>query len=260
MNTWKSARLLALAFVLGVAPAAFQAPPDPALPLVNAPRIAAKPGTGTATGYGWASTNWSGYAVTGSTYRSIAGSWVVPAVTTVHGPEYSSTWVGIDGLNNSDLIQTGTEQDASKKGSSYNAWWEILPAPETPIPNMAIHPGDHMSGSIVNNGNGTWTISLTDQTTGQHFTTTQSYSGPAQSAEWIMEAPTIGGHVATLAHYGETSIKPDTVNGQSPQFVIHDAGVMIQKNVQVSTPSAPNASGNGFNVAYGATAPAPPAP
>lgn len=256
MKIWKMAGPLGLALLLAPASALLSTASAPTL--INAPRLAAKPGVGSSTAYGWASSNWSGYAITGSTYQSITGSWVVPTVSTLHGAEYSSAWIGIDGFNNSSLIQTGTEQNASHKGTSYNAWWEILPASETPISTMSIQPGDHMAASIVNNGNGTWTISLVDQTTGQHFTTTQAYSGPAQSAEWIMEAPTIGRHVATLAHYGQTTVNPTSVNGQDPQLVTKDGGVMIQRRAQVSTPSAPNPVADGFNIAYGPQAPQPP--
>lgn len=115
-----------------------------------------------------------------------------------------------------------------------------------------------MSASIVDNGNGTWTITLDDNTTGQSFTTTQAYSGPAQSAEWIMEAPEVGGRISTLADYGQTTFDPGTVNGGNPSLVANDGGVMIQHNVQVSTPSNPDSDTDGFNVAYGSTAPAAP--
>ncbi len=263
MKLWTLTAPAGIALLLGAVPAMGAAPTASAQPqfashIVNAPRIRAKSSAPTGS-YGWSSSNWSGYAVTGSTYNSITGSWVVPTVSSPRGTEYSSCWIGIDGFNNSDLIQTGTEQDASSNGStSYSAWWEILPAAETPISSMTIHPGDHMSASIVNNNNGTWTITLNDNTTGQSFTTTQAYSGPAQSAEWIMEAPTVGGRVATLAHYGQATFDPGTVNGTNPGFTSSDGGVMIQHNKQVSTPSNPDSDTDGFNVAYGSTAPAAP--
>ena len=249
--------LLPLAF----APALSAAPQ--LLPIVaNAPRIPLHSRGTSGTSAGWSSSNWSGYALSSSNsgaYSSIDGSWIVPAVVSTQGQTYSSSWIGIDGFNNSDLIQTGTEQDASKKGTTYYAWWEILPAAETTISSMTIHPGDQMHASIRNNGNGTWTITLADQTSGQTFTTTQSYSGPATSAEWIEEAPTIGGHVATLADYGTTTFDPGTVNGQNPGLVTNDSGVMIQKSQQVSTPSLPDSDTDGFNMGYGPSAPSAPA-
>ncbi len=184
----------------------------------------------------------------------------MPTVTRSHGNTYSSSWIGIDGFNNSDLIQTGTEQDVSANGlTNYYAWWEILPASETTISSMTIQPGDHMSASINNNGNGTWTISLTDNTTGQSFSTTQTYTGPARSAEWIMEAPEVGGHISTLANYAQTTFNPGTVNGANPGLVTTDGGIMIQHKKQVSTPSVPDSDTDGFNIAYGPTAPSAPA-
>lgn len=228
---------------------------------LNAPRIRlAHSKSPTTKSYGWSSSNWSGYAVTSEApYTSITGNWIVPSVTSGHGSTYSSAWIGIDGFNNSDLIQTGTEQDYYSGSAHYSAWWEILPAAETVIPNFTIQPGDQMSASIKNDGNGDWTISLTDNTEGETFSTVQAYSGPGASAEWILEAPTIGGHVATLANYGQTTFNPGTVNGGNPGLLTSNGGVMIQKRQQVSTPSIPDSDTDGFNVAYGATAPAPPA-
>jgi len=199
--------------------------------------------------------------VTGTTYFSISGSWVVPRVTATEGTQYSSVWIGIDGYGNSDLIQTGTEQTATSAGeSSDSAWWEILPAAETPISDMTVNPGDHMTASIVDDGFGQWTMSIANVTTGQTFLTTQAYTGPAQSAEWILEAPEVNTRIASMAHYSETTVQGISLNGQNPDLVPGDRGVMIQNGIQVSTPSNPNLTLNGFNVAYGAAAPLPPPP
>lgn len=229
--------------------------------MIHAPRIALKPNSSTSTSsYGWSSSNWSGYALSGTAgeYNSITGTWVVPTVQPSRGSTYSSSWIGIDGFNNSDLIQTGTEQDYYSGSAHYDSWWEILPASETVITTMTVKPGDQMSASIKNDDNGDWTITINDLTENESFTTTQAYSGPAESAEWIQEAPTIGGHVATLANYGETTFNPGTVNGGNPGFVVSDGGVMVQNRKQVSTPSVPDSDTDGFNVAYGSTAPAAP--
>jgi len=182
----------------------------------------------------------------------------VPQVKPSKGSTYSSSWIGIDGFNNSDLIQTGTEQDYASGHAQYYAWWEILPAAETEISpsQYPVSPGDLMSASIQNNG--TWTIDLNDLTKGWQFSTVQASGGPAASAEWIEEAPTIGGHIATLANYGETTFNPGTVNGGNPGLVVSDGGVMIQKREQVSTPSYPDSDTDGFNIQYGSTIPSAP--
>ena len=218
------------------------------------PRISA----GAIHSAGWASSNWSGYAKTG-TYTKATAAWVVPAVARSRGATYASQWVGIDGFNNSSLIQTGTETDYYNGSAHYNAWWEILPAAETPISSITVHPSDHMTASITKGSGSSWTITISDTSTGKTFTTVQSYSGPGSSVEWIEEAPTVGGHQATLANYGSNDLfDPGTANGAAPGLAASDGGVMIQKNRQVSTPSAPDSDHDGFNMSYGSTAPAAP--
>ena len=237
------------------------------LPAGNHARVGARlPDSGHGHGhssstFGWTSSNWSGYALSGSkgSYSQITGTWTVPTVVRTKGSTYSSSWIGIDGFNNSSLIQTGTEQDYTAGHAQYYAWWEILPAAETQITTMTVSPGDSMTASIVNDGGGSWTITLKDVTQSESFTTTQSYSGPASSAEWIEEAPTVGGRVATLADYTEATFNPGSVNGgNNPSLVVNDGGVMVQKRQQVSTPSLPDHDTDGFNVAYGSTTPSAP--
>ena len=207
---------------------------------------------------GWASSNWSGYAVTGSGYNSVTEAWTVTAAARSRKATYSSEWVGIDGYNNNSLIQTGTESDYYSGSAHYSAWWEILPAAETVIPSITVRPGDAMTASITHGSGSAWTITITNKSTGASFTTSKSYTGPQTSAEWIEEAPTVGGRVGTLANYGLATFDPGTVNGQNPLLNPNEGGVMVQKGVQVSTPSNPDIDTDGFNAKYGSTAPAPP--
>lgn len=219
------------------------------------PRVGvSRPGT---RALGWASSNWSGYAIAGSGYTSVTAKWTVPAVAPSRRASYSADWVGIDGYNNSDLIQTGTESDYYNGSAHYAAWWEILPAAETVIPSITVRPGDTITASITKGSGSSWTITITDGS--RSFTTTKTYTGPQTSAEWIEEAPSVGGRIASLANYGQTTFDPGTVNGQNPGLSASEGGVMIQKGAQVSTPSNPDVDTDGFNSAYGAAAPAPPA-
>jgi hypothetical protein len=116
-----------------------------------------------------------------------------------------------------------------------------------------------MSATITKGSGSSWTITIKDVTNGGSFTTTQNYTGPGTSVEWIEEAPTVGGRVATLAHYSSPdTFDPGTANGVSPGLTAADSGVMVQKRSQVSTPSAPDSDADGFNMAYGSNAPAAP--
>jgi hypothetical protein len=237
----------------------------------------------------WAASNWSGYAETG-TFTGVSGTWIVPQVSRTASATYSSAWIGVDGFNNNALIQTGTEEDYYNGSPHYNAWWEILPAAETAISTSSypVSPGDHMSAQIwetsttVSAGRfhqrGTervWQIAIADTTKGWHFQTGQAYNGPGTSAEWILEAPSVGGKVATLNPYtinapagagdfDNTGTLSSIAGNSVPAYknaglnYNNDAGAMIQNNVQVSTPGNPDSGLKAFAVKYGASAPATP--
>ncbi len=238
----------------------------------------------------WSSSNWSGYAETG-TFTGVSGTWTVPAVTATSSASYSSAWIGVDGFNDSNLIQTGTEEDYYSGAAHYDAWWEILPAAETEISptTYAVAPGDRMSASIykttstVTTGSGrrrttenVWVVTISDTTKGWSFTTSQGYAGAGTSAEWIMEAPEVNGRIATLAHYSVSApagqgdfdnagILTSVVSSGTPTYTpaglnyANDSGVMVQNNVQVSTPGTPDTAASAFNFNYGSTVPAAPA-
>jgi hypothetical protein len=148
------------------------------------------------------STNWSGYAVTGTGFTQAAGSWIVPAVTCTSGNQYGSFWVGLDGYNSSTVEQLGTESDCSGKTANYHAWYEFCCIePEITIPNFPVKPGDVMSAAVTYNGT-EFTLSMKDHTTGKIFNKTGTISGAKRtSAEWIAEAPYSGG-ILPLSDFG----------------------------------------------------------
>ncbi|MFZ0417228.1 MAG: G1 family glutamic endopeptidase [Candidatus Sulfotelmatobacter sp.] len=61
-------------------------------------------------------TIWAGYAVTGSGFTQVQGSWIVTAVDCTKTPNTdSSEWVGIDGWSSNTVEQTGTDADCNGK-------------------------------------------------------------------------------------------------------------------------------------------------
>lgn len=254
----KRMRVATMVGLLGGALTLASAPAATPIGISHATRVPAARADRGSSAAGWSSSNWSGYAVTGSGFSAVTGSWNVPAVSRSHKATYSSNWVGIDGFNNSNLIQTGTESDYYSGSAHYDAWWEILPAAETVIPSISVHPGDSMSATITKGSGSSWTITIKDVTSGVSFSTVQTYTGQQTSAEWIEEAPSVGGRIAPLANYGSATFDPGTVNGANPHLVAADGGVMVQKGAQVSTPSNPDSDTDGFNVNYGSSQPSPP--
>ncbi|HKN98012.1 MAG TPA: G1 family glutamic endopeptidase [Pseudonocardiaceae bacterium] len=193
------------------------------------------------------SSNWSGYAKTG-TFTSVSGHWTVPTVSGT-GNHFSSQWAGIDGFNNSNLIQTGTEADVIGGRASYDAWWEILPAPETVITGMTIHPGDSMTATITKVSGTTWNIRLTDNTTGVQFNSNKTYRGAGTSAEWIEEATEVNGTIGTPPRFTTFTFNSLTANGVNPNLTTAQEILLVQGTTTYSTPSAP-VGGNSFSVTY----------
>jgi hypothetical protein len=181
---------------------------------------------------------------------------------------YSAAWAGIDGFDNSSLIQTGTEQDYSGS-ASYSAWWTTssLGFVEQTISSGCtsgstncgrVAASDQMTANISISG-GTGTMTLTDHSQGWTFSKSASYTGPADSAEWIMEAPTVGGKIATMPNFDTFAFDPDSVNGNAnPSLVASDGGELLKGRKVVSIPSDPDSDTDGFNMAYGSVAPSPP--
>lgn len=254
---------------LAVGDATAFAPAVPAAQLAVHPNhFTSKPAGSTSSSTGWASSNWSGYAATSSIpYTSVTGHWAVPSVQPSSGGTYSAAWVGIDGFTNSSLIQTGTEQDYYNGAPHYAAWWTTSAQnfAEQAISKLVL-AGDQISAAISSAGasSSSWTITLSDTTQGWTFSIPVTYTGPGASAEWIMEAPTVGGRIAPLAHYASpTTFDPGTANGASPGLVASEGGELVQghgRNAQaLSTPSGPDADVDGFNISYGSIAPPVPA-
>lgn len=145
------------------------------------------------------SLNWSGYAVNVTGVTSVTGTFTVPTVSTPCGVDgFSgdvSVWVGIDGYSSGTVEQTGVSGSCSLTtgAASYYAWWEMYPRSSSTIRTMTVNPGDSITASVVYNGGGSFTLSITDNTNGQSFTTTvhAPANGPnaaqRSSAEWVVE-------------------------------------------------------------------------
>ncbi len=160
------------------------------------------------------SSNWSGYAVTGSRYTSVSASWTQPSVS-CSGTAYSSFWVGLDGDTSSTVEQTGTDADCSGSTPQYYAWYEMYPKYPVNL-SYTVLPGDKLSASVTTNGSGAFTLTISDSTQGWTSTTNARLKSAAlASAEVIAEAPSSRGGVLPLANFGSVNFTGSTANGVS---------------------------------------------
>jgi hypothetical protein len=220
------------------------------------------------------SLNWSGYAVTpGSGITGVASTFTVPAAGLVP-PGFAATWTGIGGYSTSDLIQAGTSEQSlpstSLLGDQYYAWYELLPNSETQISdcsgdaNCTVTPGDQVTVTITNAGGNLWNIAISDA--GKWTWSKQvSYASSESSAEWILEAPTVGAQTL-LANTGTTKFGPTSTYTDAAGTHTIAAGNPTQIDLSPSpvggvdeaTPSALASDGQSFNdCAYTTTCPAP---
>src|SRR5208283_4029175 len=119
------------------------------------------------------STNWSGYAGTTGTYKSVSASWTQPAGTCSRGDQYAAFWVGIDGYSSSTVEQTGSEVDCVGRTAQYYAWYEMYPGPSENYSNT-VKPGDHFNATVTWLSGDKFSLYIADTTQGWSHTTDAS--------------------------------------------------------------------------------------
>ncbi|MCX3063165.1 G1 family endopeptidase [Streptomyces sp. GXMU-J5] len=131
---------------------------------------------------------WGGYVAQGS-FGRITGSWTEPHVTCNTYNDLFAPWVGIDGYGSQTVEQTGVQTDCSSGTPVLSAWYEMYPA-QPVYWNDPVSEGDSMTGTVVSNGGGSYTLTLTDNTKGWTERTSQYLYAQNVSAEAVIESPT----------------------------------------------------------------------
>jgi Peptidase A4 family len=203
------------------------------------------------------STNWSGYADTGSSFSKVTGSWTEPSAScSSRTTSLAAFWVGIDGYSSDSVEQDGTIIECYERTAYQYTWWEMYPTNDIQVVGSTLAAGDSITASVVRSGT-SYTLAVTDSThSANSFTTTQSCSDCANSsAEWIAEAPSGSSGVYPLAHFSTWTDTGSTVTEGSTSGVISsftdDEITMIDNSGAVKAqPGALNSAGNGFAVAW----------
>ena len=192
----------------------------------------------------------------------MSSSWTEPTVTCTAQQTFASFWVGLDGDGTQSVEQTGTEADCNNGVATYQGWFEMFP--NAPVfYNNPVAPGDTMSASVVANGGGAFTLTLSDQTQGWTQTTDQT-SAVAQlgSAEIIAEAPSDTNGVLPLSNFGTVNFASAMINNTALAAASPTELTMVSAaGVTEATPSAVT-NGDDFSVTWDSngTASSPAAP
>jgi Peptidase A4 family len=189
--------------------------------VVNGPVKSLVKGQKAANGItGAKSGNWSGYVVSSgadpfkAAKTTIFATFVVPVARQAIGEcssasVHSSEWVGLDGSGSADVLQAGIRAGATcasgKTTATYAAWYEWFPESEIDIASFPIAAGDLIYVYVWNTSLTAGHYYLADVT--QNKSTSLAFAAPkgtslkGNSAEWIVERPSIGGKDSVLTNY-----------------------------------------------------------
>jgi peptidase A4-like protein len=165
------------------------------------------------------SSNWSGgvlYAPADQPFQCVLANWTIPNVFAPTQGQwyYCANWVGIDGDGGSgDVLQAGVECEVIQIGPftirNIYPWWEWYPEQEIQISNFPVDAGDEITCLIqADQGAGATgaSVFMANQSSGASTSFSIQAPGGTQlignSAEWVVEAPTVNGNQAALADYG----------------------------------------------------------
>ena len=202
------------------------------------------------------STNWSGYADTGSGFSTVTGSWTEPGVSCTSTTSLAAFWVGIDGYSSSSVEQDGTLVECYRDVAYYYTWWEMYPTNDIQVVGSTLHAGDSITASVVRSGT-SYTLKVTDSSrSADSFTTTQTCSSCANSsAEWIAEAPSGSSGVYPLSDFGSwtesgATVKAGSTSGVISSFTDDELTMIDSSGATKAQPGALNSGGNGFGVTW----------
>ena len=175
--------------------------------LLPAPATGITEGTNAQT-----SSNWAGAVITSSNVTEVTGTFIVPKPTPPSGGSSSTqycgaAWVGIDGDScQSGLIQTGVFWCVQNGATSYEAWYEYIPAASVAFSGITVSAGNEIKVTVTRTGAHGGVTTLENVSTGvtKSHTFTNDNQGTlcGANAEWIVEDFEEGSSLVPFADFG----------------------------------------------------------
>ena len=205
------------------------------------------------------STNWSGYADTGSSFSKVSAKWTEPSVTCSSSTtQLAAFWVGIDGYSSDSVEQDGTMIECYERTAYQFTWWEMYPTNDVQIVGETAAADDSITATVTRSGT-SYVLAVTDSThTADSFSTTQTCSASScvdSSAEWIAEAPSGSSGVYPLADFkswtaSSASVTEGSTSGTISSFTDDEITMIDSSGATKALPGALNSAGTGFSVTW----------
>ena len=205
------------------------------------------------------STNWSGYADTGSSFSDVSARWTEPGAScSSRTTSLAAFWVGIDGYSSDSVEQDGTMIECYDRTAYQFTWWEMYPTNDVQVVGETAAAGDAITASVVRSGT-SYKLTVTDSThTADSFSTTQSCSASScvdSSAEWIAEAPTGSSGVEPLSDFGtwtasNAAVTEGSTAGSISSFTDDEITMIDTSGATKALPGALTGGGTGFSVTW----------
>lgn len=136
------------------------------------------------------SPNWCGYSFPAGGLTGVRAQWWEPSATGAGGA-LAVVWVGIGGWDYTynNIVQIGTFETPG--ATTHQVWYETLPPNHWDYTQFAVAPGDHLFASVTlqQAAPQTWSLLLSDATSGQSFSTTVQFASDQAYADFIVEDP-----------------------------------------------------------------------
>ena len=189
------------------------------------------------------STDWAGYSVSSSStpFTCVEATWTQPSVVCRgSGLKAVAFWVGIGGVGQAGLVQAGTETQCLNGSPSIGVWQQSLPQERYAVAmDLAVSVGDVVHAKVLALSRTTYSLTVENLTTGATATfTAVNRTVDPTTAEWIVEAPTVGCPaacaIATLPNFGTVTftVVSTTIGGVNAPL---DAAGFIHTRTTLTT-------------------------
>jgi Peptidase A4 family len=212
------------------------------------------------------STDWAGYAVSSPStpFTCVEATWIQPKIVCREtGLSAVAFWVGIGGVGQAGLVQTGTQTQCLGGTATIGAWHQSLPRERyATADDLPVAAGDRVHAQVLLVGRSAYALTVENLTTGANFSVTSvNRNLDPTTAEWIVEAPTVGCPtkcaVAVLPDFGTVTLSDvsttiDGVNGplDAAGFVHTRTTLVSSARLVRAKVSRTAADGRSFAVAW----------